>query len=194
MDEMTVGRGALLTNKFYRKAGAAMKRSLVENERPVLGLIINQYRMKIGVMHGDPRTTPGGQGKDYAYFTRSEVKRDEWIEAGSGTNKVRVGQRIKVRTTKNKTAPPQQVAYVDFYFAPFSIYDAGDYDTAKEVAALAIVKEIVDRKGGWIYYGERKWQGQENLVNSIREEVDLYEELRAKVLSTPTSFIGASDE
>jgi recombination protein RecA len=194
MDEMTVGRGALLTNKFFRKAGAAMKRSLVENERPVLGLIINQYRMKIGVMHGDPRTTPGGQGKDYAYFTRSEVKRDEWIEVGSGTNKVRVGQRIKIRTTKNKTAPPQQVAYVDFYFAPFSIYDAGDYDTAKEVAALAIVKEIVDRKGGWIYYGERKWQGQENLVNSIREEVDLYEELRAKVLSTPTSFIGASDE
>lgn len=194
MDEMTVGRGALLTNKFFRKAGAAMKRSLTEDERPVLGLIINQFRMKIGVMHGDPRTTPGGQGKDYAYFTRSEVKRDEWIESGSGTNKVRVGQRIKIRTTKNKTAPPQQVAYVDFYFAPFSIYEAGDYDTAKEVAALAIVKEIVDRKGGWIYYGERKWQGQENLVNSIREEIDLYNELRDKVLSTPNSFVGGTDE
>jgi recombination protein RecA len=194
MDEMTVGRGALLTNKFFRKAGAAMKRSLTEDERPVLGLIINQFRMKIGVMHGDPRTTPGGQGKDYAYFTRSEVKRDEWIESGSGTNKVRVGQRIKIRTTKNKTAPPQQVAYVDFYFSPFSIYEAGDYDTAKEVAALAKVKEIVDRKGGWIYYGERKWQGQENLVNSIREEVDLYNELREKVLSTPSSFVGGTDE
>ena len=194
MDEMTVGRGALLTNKFFRKAGAAMKRSLTEDERPVLGLIINQFRMKIGVMHGDPRTTPGGQGKDYAYFTRSEVKRDEWIESGSGTNKVRVGQRIKIRTTKNKTAPPQQVAYVDFYFSPFSIYEAGDYDTAKEVAALAIVKEIVDRKGGWIYYGERKWQGQENLVNSIREEIDLYNELREKVLSTPSSFVGGTDE
>lgn len=194
MDEMTVGRGALLTNKFFRKAGAAMKRSLTEDERPVLGLIINQFRMKIGVMHGDPRTTPGGQGKDYAYFTRSEVKRDEWIESGSGTNKVRVGQRIKIRTTKNKTAPPQQVAYVDFYFSPFSIYEAGDYDTAKEVAALAIVKEIVDRRGGWIYYGERKWQGQENLVNSIREEIDLYNELREKVLSTPSSFVGGTDE
>lgn len=194
MDEMTVGRGALLTNKFFRKAGAAMKRSLTEDERPVLGLIINQFRMKIGVMHGDPRTTPGGQGKDYAYFTRSEVKRDEWIESGSGTNKVRVGQRIKIRTTKNKTAPPQQVAYVDFYFSPFSIYEAGDYDTAKEVAALAIVKEIVDRRGGWIYYGERKWQGQENLVNSIREEIDLYTELREKVLSTPSSFVGGTDE
>jgi recombination protein RecA len=193
MDEMTVGRGALITNKFFRKAGAAMKRSLTENERPILGLIINQYRMKIGVMHGDPRTTPGGQGKDYAFFTRSEVRRDEWIEAGTGVNKARVGQRIKVRTLKNKTAPPSRTAYVDFYFSDHSIYTAGDYDVAKEVAAMAIVKQIVDRKGGWIYYGERKWQGQEALVNSIREEIDFFEELRDKVLTTPDSFVGGTD-
>jgi len=194
MDEMTVGRGALITNKFFRKAGAAMKRSLVENERPILGIVINQYRMKIGVMHGDPRTTPGGEGKNYAFFTRSEVRRDEWIETGTGNNKVRIGQRIKIRTTKNKTAPPQQVAYVDFYFSPYSIYEAGDYDTAKETAALSIVKQIVDRKGGWINYGDRKWNGADAFANSLREEVDLFEELRAKVLSTPTSFTGAQDE
>jgi recombination protein RecA len=194
MEEFTVGRGALLTNKFFRKAGAAMKRSLTEAERPILGLIINQFRMKIGVMHGDPRTTPGGVGKDYAYFTIAEVRRDEWIETGSGNNKVRVGQRIKVRVTKNKTAPPQQVAFIDYYFKDHSIYSAGDYDTAKEVAAMAIVKQIVDRKGGWIYYGERKWQGQEALVNSLREEVDFYEELREKVLSTPDNFGVMTDE
>lgn len=192
MDEMTVGRGALLTNKFFRKAGAAMKRSMVESERPILGIIINQYRMKIGVMHGDPRTTPGGEGKNYAFFTRSEIRRDEWIEAGSGVNKTRVGQRIKIRVLKNKTAPPQRVAYVDFYFSPHSIYDAGEFDTAKEVAAMAIVKEIVDRKGGWINYGERKWNGQEAFANSLREEVDLFEELREKVLSTPDSFVGGA--
>ena len=194
MDEMTVGRGALLTNKFFRVVGAAMKRSLVEDERPILGLIINQYRMKIGVMHGDPRTTPGGEGKNYAFFTRSEVRRDEWIETGSGNNKVRVGQRIKIRTIKNKTAPPQRVAYIDFYFSPHSIYSAGDFDTAKETASLAIIKGIVDRKGGWYYYGERKWQGSEGLVNSIREEVDLLEELKDKILSTPDSFVGGTDE
>jgi recombination protein RecA len=194
MDEMTVGRGALITNKFFRKAGAAMKRSLVEHERPILGLVINQYRMKIGVMHGDPRTTPGGEGKNYAFFTRAEVRRDEWIETGSGTNKVRVGQRIKIRIIKNKTAPPQQVAYVDFYFAPFSIYEAGDYDTAKEITAMVIVKGIVDRKGGWIYYGDRKWQGQEALANSVREEVDLFEELREKVLTTPSRFVGGTTD
>ena len=194
MDEMTVGRGALITNKFFRKAGAAMKRSLVEDERPILGIVINQYRMKIGVMHGDPRTTPGGEGKNYAFFTRAEVRRDEWIEAGTGVNKQRVGQRIKIRVLKNKTAPPQRIAFVDFYFAPFSIYEAGDYDVAKEIAAMSIVKGIVDRKGGWIYYGEKKWNGQEALVNSIREEVDFLEELRDKVMSTPDSFIGAQDE
>jgi recombination protein RecA len=194
MDEMTVGRGALLTNKFFRKAGAAMKRSLIEDERPILGIVINQYRMKIGVMHGDPRTTPGGEGKNYAFFTRSEVRRDEWIEAGTGTNKVRVGQRVKIRVIKNKTAPPQQVAYIDFYFMDHSIYSAGDYDLAKEICAMVIVKGIVDRKGGWIYYGDRKWQGQEALANSLREEVDFLEELRAKVLDTPTTFGEAADE
>jgi recombination protein RecA len=184
MEEMTVGRGALLTNKFFRKAGAAMKRSLTESERPILGLIINQWRMKIGVMHGDPRTTPGGVGKDYAYFTRSEVKRDEWIEAGSGNNKVRVGQRIKIRVLKNKTAPPQQVAYVDYYFKEHSIYSAGDYDTAKEVVALSTVLGVIERRGGWYYYGERKWQGSDAFADSVRAEVDLFEELRDKVLNS----------
>jgi recombination protein RecA len=133
MSEATVGRGALLTNKFFRVVGTAMKRSLVEDERPVLGLIINQYRMKIGVMHGDPRTTPGGEGKNYAFFTRCEVRRDEWIEIGSGNNKTRVGQRIKVRTLKNKTAPPQRVAYFDFYFAEGGNCSPGEFDFAKEV-------------------------------------------------------------
>lgn len=193
MNEMTVGRGALLTNKFFRVVGSAMKRSLVEDERPILGLIINQYRMKIGVMHGDPRTTPGGEGKNYAFFTRSEVRRDEWIESGTGVNKVRVGQRIKIRVIKNKTAPPQRVAYVDFYFSDTASNLAGDFDVAREVAAMSIVKEIVDRKGGWIYHGERKWQGQDAFVASLREEVDLLTELRDRVLSTPDSFVGASD-
>jgi recombination protein RecA len=184
MSEATVGRGALLTNKFFRVVGTAMKRSLTEDERPVLGLIINQYRMKIGVMHGDPRTTPGGEGKNYAFFTRCEVRRDEWIEIGSGNNKTRVGQRIKVRTLKNKTAPPQRVAYFDFYFAEGGNCAPGEFDFAKEVASLAVVMGYIERRGGWFYYGERKWQGIENVIASIREEIDFMEDLRKKVLET----------
>ena len=195
MSQATVGRGALLTNKFFRVVGTAMKRSLIEDERPVLGLIINQYRMKIGVMHGDPRTTPGGEGKNYAFFTRCEVKRDEWIEIGSGNNKVRVGQRIKVRTLKNKTAPPQRVAYFDFYFAEGGDCAPGEFDFAKEVASLAVVKGIIERKGGWYYYGERKWQGIEPVIASIREEVDLKEVIQKLVLeSSDIPMAGAIDE
>jgi recombination protein RecA len=194
MSEATVGRGALLTNKFFRVVGTAMKRSLVEDERPVLGLIINQYRMKIGVMHGDPRTTPGGEGKNYAFFTRCEVKRDEWIEVGTGQNKVRVGQRIKVRTLKNKTAPPQRVAYFDYYFAEGGDCAPGEFDFAKEIASLAVIKGFIDRKGGWYYYGERKWQGIEPVISSIREEVDLKEELQKAVLESTDNPVGEADE
>lgn len=183
MDEITVGRGALITNKFFRKAGAAMKRSLTEAERPVTGIVINQYRMKIGVQHGDNRTSPGGQGKDYAYFTRSEIRRAEWLETGSGTNKVRVGQRIQIRTIKNKTAPPQQVAFVDFYFRDHSIYQAGDFDFAKEIAAMMIVLGLVNRRGAWIDYGDHKWNGVEALTNAIREDPDLMEEMRSLLLN-----------
>ena len=195
MDEMTVGRGALITNKFFRVVNTAMKRSLIEDERPVLGIIINQYRMKIGVMHGDPRTTPGGEGKNYAFFTRCEIKRDEWIEVGTGNNKTRVGQRIKVRTLKNKSAPPQRVAYFDFYFDEGGECARGEYDFAKEIVSLALVKEVIERKGGWYYYGERKWQGTESIVASIREEIDLMEELRKIVLESANELgAGVFDE
>jgi recombination protein RecA len=182
MDEFTVGRGALLTNKFFRKVGKATKRNLDGTERPMLGIMINQYRMKIGVMHGDPRTTPGGVGKDYAFSIRCEVRRDEWQEVGTGNDKRRVGQTIKVRTIKNKTYPPQQVAYLDFYFSDGGPVDAGEIDRGKEIIALATLYGIVDRKGGWYYYGDRKWQGAQALVDSIREEVDLEEELSRAVM------------
>jgi len=184
MEEFTVGRGALITNKFFRKVMSATKRDLVESERPVLGIMINQYRMKIGVMHGDPRTTPGGLGKDYAYSVRCEVKRDEWLEVGTGQDKRRVGQTIRVRTIKNKTYPPQQTAYLDFYFADGGVVDAGSYDSGKEIVALSILNGIVERRGGWMYYNERKWQGAQALIDSIREEEDLKNELTIAVMDT----------
>jgi len=171
MEEFTVGRGALITNKFFRKVASATKRDLVEAERPVLGIMINQYRMKIGVMHGDPRTTPGGLGKDYAYSIRAEVKRDDWLEVGTGQDKRRVGG------------------------GPI---DAGGFDTGKEIVALSILNGIVDRRGGWMYYGERKWQGAQALIDSLREEVELRDEISRAVMDTlkssPVLMIEANDE
>lgn len=183
MDEATVGRGALLTGKFFRKVGKSSKRSLVESERPFIGLVINQYRMKIGVMYGDPRTTPGGEAKNYAFFTRVEVKRDDWIDVGTGQDKRRVGQTIKIRTLKNKSAPPSQVAYVDFYFDNGETCYAGDYDFAKEIVALGILNKIITRAGAYYRYNGQQWQGADALVSSIREDVDLKESLEKDVRS-----------
>jgi recombination protein RecA len=95
-----------------------------------------------------------------------------------------VGQRIKVRTLKNKTAPPQRVAYFDFYFAEGGNCAPGEFDFAKEIASLAVVMGYIERKGGWFYYGERKWQGIESVITSLREEIDLKEEIQTKVLES----------
>lgn len=184
MEESTVGRTALLTNKFFRKVGKASKRSLTESERPFIGIVINQWRSKIGVMYGDPRTTPGGLGKDYAFFTRMEVRRDEWIEAGTGQDKRRIGQSIKVRIIKNKSAPPSQTAVVDFYFASGGDIPAGEFDFAKEIVAMGIINKVIVRAGAYYRYAGRQWQGSDAMLNSIREELDLKEALQRDVLDS----------
>ena len=184
MEESTVGRSALLTNKFFRKVGRASKRSLTDEERPFIGLMINQWRSKIGVMYGDPRTTPGGLGKDYAFFTRIEVRRDEWIEAGSGQEKRRVGQTMKVRTLKNKSAPPAQVAMVDFYFSDGGELSAGEFDFAKEILSIGILNKVIKRAGAYYRYADRQWQGSDAMLASIREEIDLKEALERDVLDS----------
>jgi recombination protein RecA len=160
----------------------------VAPERPFIGIIINQWRSKIGVMYGDPRTTPGGLGKDYAFFTRMEVRRDEWIEAGTGQEKRRIGQSIKVRVIKNKSAAPSQVATVDFYFANGGDTPAGEFDFAKEIVAMGILNKVITRAGAYYRYdfkGEtRQWQGQDAMLVSIREEIDLREVLEKDVLDS----------
>jgi len=184
MEESTVGRGALLTNKFFRKVGMASKRSLIEYERPFIGILINQWRSKIGVMYGDPRTTPGGLGKDYAFFTRMEVRRDEWIEAGTGQDKKRIGQTIKARVIKNKSAPPSQVATFDFYFSEGGQVPAGEIDFGKEILAIGILNKVITRAGAYYRYGGRQWQGSDAMLSSIREEIDLKETLERDVLDS----------
>lgn len=182
MEGSTVGRGALLTGKFFRKVGKATKRSLTEEERPVTGILINQWRQKIGVMYGDPRTTPGGVGKNYAFFVRAEIRRSDWIEVGTGDAKERIGQTIHLRTIKNKTAPAQRVAVVDFYVEGGNGVLAGDYDFAKEVFAIAAMEGLIERRGAYYSYGENKWRGKDDTLAAIREDVDLFEALREDVM------------
>lgn len=189
MNESVVAIGARLTGKFFRKAGAATKRSLTdETDRPILGLFINQWRDQIGAFspQGTPKTSPGGNGKNYSFYVRVEVSRAEWIdEARPGKGKVRVGQVIKVRTVKNKSAAPQQTATVQFYFrnAPFLGFSRGDYDTPRELVLLSQLFDIVHRRGtsGAITYRDYKWRSLDQMYDSIREDLDLQDQLTADI-------------
>jgi recombination protein RecA len=174
MEEFTMGLGARLTGKFLRKSSKSQRRSLIDEDRGCTGLIINQWRDKIGVMYGDPRTTPGGKAKNFHYFARVEVARDEWI-----TDKdEKVGQSIRARTIKNKTFRPQQVAAVDFYFAGCRGFQLGDFDTVKDIVNIGIAIEVITRAGAYYSYAGQKWQGKEALVLGFREDLDLQAQLR----------------
>lgn len=178
--DVTVAVGARLTNKLMRVSPPAQRR--LEGERPCLCLIINQWRDRI-VQMGDPRTTPGGKGKNFSFFTRIDVVRDGWIEAPS---KAKVGQVIKIKTLKNKTAPPFRTAQTNFYFDDFSPFAAGDYDIAAEINNIALTHEIIERHGAWYHYGDEKWNGREAVMQALREDLGLQRavdtEVRRRVL------------
>jgi recombination protein RecA len=187
MEDAHVAVGARLVGKFFRKVGSAMTRSLSEPDRPVTCFFVNQYREMIGGFspYGPALTTPGGKAKNFAFWSRVEVKRDEWIdEARTGKGKVRVGQVVKLKTIKNKSAPPQQVATTRLFFrdAPILGFYRGDLDLAAEYFAYAVHFDIIGRRGAYYSYGDRKWQGQDALLRELRAEPDLQTELRKRIL------------
>lgn len=179
MQEFTVGLGARLTGKFFRKSSKSQKRSLVADDRGCTGIIINQWREKIGVMWGDNRTTPGGKAKNFHYFCRVEAKRDEWIKEKDET----VGQSIKTRTMKNKTHRPQQTAVVDFYFAKSNGFQLGEFDTIKDIVNIAISADLITRAGAFYSYNGEKWQGKDKVLDAVREDLDLQKALREAVFT-----------
>jgi recombination protein RecA len=187
MDDQQVGQVARLMGKFFRKAYTAMKRSLVETDRPVTCFMVNQWREKIGIMFGDPRTTPGGRAKNYWYNTRVELKRDDWLTEGEKRSQRKVGIAIKCLTKKNKSYPPERVASFDFYFDHNELHiPPGSYDPSKEVVTLAIYYEILDVKGGYYHLGEDSWHGRSALEEQVRWDLTLQEKLRSDVLEVAT--------
>ncbi len=190
MDELTVGTRAKLFNLFMRKSGKAIKRSLTQPDRPVLGIIINQWRDQIGGFspQGTPKITPGGKGKNYSFFTRVEFSRLEWIQEGG----FKVGLRIKARTIKNKTAPAERTAQVDFYTddAGDGLYKAGAIDKVKDILTVAMQYDVVTRAGSWYSFGpvdestgkaKYRWNGGDAAYKEVLSDLTLQAELDAAV-------------
>jgi recombination protein RecA len=186
MDELTVAVGAKVFNKFWRKAGQSGHRNPDGSERPFLGIVVNQFRDKISFLGGE--TSPGGHGKDYAFYTRVKVYRDEFlVEKRPGLPEpVTVGQRIGIKTIKNKSSAPQQTAKLDFYFrsAPFTGFMRGDYDTGKDFVTMGVLFGVIQLGGSWCHYDGQKFgpAGREVMAEALREDRGMQDKLAAEVL------------
>lgn len=182
MDQLVVAAGARVVGKFFRKIGGTFN-----SERPYLGFWVNQFREKIGGFspYGTPKTLPGGKAKDYAFYQRLEVARDDWIEDKiPGEEKSIVGQTIKFKVTKNKAGAPQRKATSDFYFASSSKgFLPGEHDSVKDMIYMGVTLKLITRAGAWYYFGEHKWNGGDKMVEAMREDLDLQSEVSSAVMS-----------
>ncbi|MET9119987.1 hypothetical protein [Streptomyces sp. NPDC004528] len=187
MDELGVALGARVTGRFFRKAGKATSRSHVVEERPVLGIIINQWREKIGAFspQGTPKTTPGGLAKNFAFYVRLEVSRAEFLdEATPGKGKARCGQAVKFKTVKNKQHAPQKVAETHFYFddSPSRGILAGEYDDVRDLMTWGVFYDIIRRRGRYFDFGDRTWDTKDAIIDALRAELDLRSDVATAVL------------
>ena len=166
MDEQQVGLQARLMSKALRKLTGIISKS------KTCVAFINQIRMKIGVMFGNPETTPGGRALKFYASARLDIRRIGSIRSGDEIS----GNRTQVRVVKNKVAPPFRKAEFDI------IYGKG-IDAVTEIIELGAQEDIVTKSGAWFNYGKvRLGQGRENAGNFIRENPEMLVEIRNKIL------------
>ena len=141
------------------------------NKSQTTAIFINQIREKVGVLFGNPETTPGGRALKFYSSVRLEVRRAEQLKQG---NEV-VGNKSKVKVVKNKVAPPFKQAEVDIMYGE-GISKEG------EILDIGAELDIVDKSGAWYAYnGERLGQGRENAKQFLRENPDMLEEIEAAI-------------
>lgn len=134
-------------------------------------IFINQIRMKIGVMYGNPETTSGGNALKFYASLRFDIRKGTAIKDGTEV----IGNRTKIKMVKNKMAPPFKTVEFDIIFGE-GISKEGD------LLDLAVEQEIVEKSGAWYSYnGERIGQGRENAKAFLKEHTDVFEDISQKV-------------
>ena len=154
MEDQQVGLGS--TEQASSCARATRDEApLVGTGRSLTGIIVNQCRDKI-TTYGDPRTSPGGKGKNFFYFQRAEVRREDWID---NTRDEHIGQTIKLTNHKNKLSPPGRVGMVDAY-SPRAMALSPVLRRVKDTIAAAIAYEVIEKTGQKKYvFGDKEWRG-----------------------------------
>ena len=162
-----VGLQARLMSQSLRKLTGAIAKS------KTAVIFINQIREKIGVMFGNPETTPGGRALKFYSSCRLDVRRLGQIKEGEEV----VGQRVRVKVVKNKVAPPFRSAEFDMMASDGISYEG-------DILDLAMEDKLVVRTGAWFRYGDLQiGQGREHTRDYLREHPELVAELREKILA-----------
>jgi len=150
---------------------ALRKLSGVTNKSKTCVIFTNQIRQKIGVMFGNPETTPGGLALKFHASVRLEVRRAEALKDGTD----QTGNRTRVKVVKNKVAPPFTQVEFDIDFGQ-GISKVGD------LIDVGVGKEIVRKSGAWFYYGEQRLgQGKENAKSFLKENTELCSEIDQRI-------------
>ena len=167
MGDSHVGLQARLMSQALRKLAA------ITNKKNACVIFINQLREKIGVMFGNPETTPGGKALKFYASVRLDVRKADTLKDGAEI----VGNRTKVKVVKNKLAPPFKTAEFDI------VYGKGISQSGC-ILDLAVAANIVEKSGSWFAYnGEKIGQGRDNAKNYLSANPAVMEEIKNKLLA-----------
>lgn len=165
MGDSHVGLQARLMSQALRKLSGVISKT------NTIAIFINQLREKVGVMFGNPETTPGGRALKFYASVRLEIRRSEQIKNGTNI----IGNKTNIKVVKNKMAPPFKSATVDI------MYGEG-VSVEGEIVDLASDAHIIEKSGAWYaYHGEKLGQGKENVKELLRTNKALKEELEEQV-------------
>jgi recombination protein RecA len=165
MGDSHVGLQARLMSQALRKLAGVI------NKTNTIAIFINQLREKVGVMFGNPETTPGGRALKFYSSVRLEIRRSEQIKLGTDI----VGNKTSIKVVKNKMAPPFKNCTVDIMYGEGVSHEGELVDLASEVG-------IIEKSGAWYSYnGEKIGQGKENVKELFKKNKELCEEIDAKV-------------
>lgn len=186
MGDSHVGLQARLMSQALRKLSGAISKS------KTIAVFINQLREKVGVMFGNPETTPGGRALKFYSSVRLDVRRIETLKQGNDM----VGNRTRIKVVKNKVAPPFKQAEIDIMYGEGISKEGSLIDIGVEM-------DIVQKSGAWFSYnGERLGQGRENAKQFLKEKTDFAAEIEKQIraasnlsaTATPANFSGDDDE
>lgn len=174
MGDPQMGLQARLMSQALRKLTANIKRS------NTMVIFINQIRMKIGVMFGNPETTTGGNALKFYASVRLDIRRTGSIKKGDAI----IGNETRVKVVKNKVAPP-------FKQAEFDILYGEGISRESEIIELGVIHKFIEKSGAWYAYkGEKIGQGKDNSREYLRDHPEIAKEIEAKIRKA----VGVADQ